>query len=116
MNFAGGTYPNLLMAHPPFQIEANFGYASGFCELLMQSHLGEIHLLPALPKAWPDGKIKGLKARGNYEIDMEWAKGTLKSATVRSLNGTTPKIRIGNEKTQVDLAQDGRVKLLLVKP
>lgn len=116
MNYGGGTYNNLLMAHPPFQIEANFGYASGFCELLMQSHLGEIHLLPALPKAWPDGKIKGLKARGNYEIDIEWENGTLKSANVRSLNGTTPKIRIGNDKTHVDLARDGRVKLQLVQP
>jgi alpha-L-fucosidase 2 len=113
MNYAGGTYPNLLMAHPPFQIEANFGYASGFCELLMQSHLGEIHLLPSLPKAWPNGKIKGLKARGNYEIDMEWENGKLKSATVKSLNGTTPKIRIKNAPTHS--ANDQRVKLIIIK-
>ncbi len=115
MNNAGGTYHNMLMAHPPFQIEANFGYASGFCELLMQSHLGEIHLLPALPKAWPNGKIKGLKARGNYEIDMEWANGKLKSATIKSLNGTTPPIRIKNEPTLTVSTQDKRVKLIMAK-
>lgn len=113
MNYAGGTYPNLLMAHPPFQIEANFGYASGFCELLMQSHLGEIHLLPSLPSSWPDGKIKGLKARGNYEIDMEWANGKLKSATITSHNGTTPKVRIANAPNHS--AKDKRIKMTGVK-
>ena len=115
MNYAGGTYPNLLMAHPPFQIEANFGYASGFCELLMQSHLGEIHLLPSLPKAWPDGKIKGLKARGNYEINMEWANGELRSATIKSPNGTIPKIRIANGKSHIDPNQDQRVQLTHIR-
>ena len=113
MNYAGGTYPNLLMAHPPFQIEANFGYASGFCELLMQSHLGEIHLLPSLPSSWPNGKIKGLKARGNYEIDMEWENGQLKSATIKSLNGTTPKVRIANAPSHSN--NDKRVKITLSK-
>lgn len=112
MNYAGGTYPNLLMAHPPFQIEANFGYASGFCELLMQSHLGEIHLLPSLPKAWSDGEIKGLKARGNYEIDMKWKDGKLVTATINSINGTTPKVRIADGKSHIDPATDSRVKLL----
>ncbi len=113
MNYAGGTYPNLLMAHPPFQIEANFGYASGFCELLMQSHLGEIHLLPSLPSSWPDGKIKGLKARGNYEIDIEWTGGQLKSATIKSLNGTSPKVRIANSPNHSN--NDKRVKIIISK-
>lgn len=112
MNNAGGTYDNLLMAHPPYQIEANFGYASGFCELLMQSHLGELHLLPCLPKAWPNGKISGLKARGNYEIDMEWADGELKKATIKSLTGSTPKVRIGNDTNHVNLNGDPRIRLI----
>lgn len=109
MNFAGGTYHNLLMAHPPFQIEANFGYASGFCELLMQSHLEEIHLLPALPSAWPDGSIKGLKARGNHLVDITWKDGKLQNAIIISPKGITPKVRVGN--TLIDPTKDPRVTL-----
>jgi len=109
MNYAGGTYPNLLMAHPPFQIEANFGYASGFCELLMQSHLGEIHLLPALPTAWPNGKITGLKARGNVIVDIEWENGKLKHATLTPQAGSLPPIRVGSEKHTVNPKSDTRI-------
>lgn len=111
MNHAGGTYPNLLMAHPPFQIDSNFGYAAAFLEMLMQSHLGEIHLLPALPAAWPDGKITGLKARGNHTLDIEWAGGKLTSATITSPPGSTPKIRIGDESEPVDPESDPRIRL-----
>ena len=113
MNYAGGTYHNLLMAHPPFQIEANFGYASGFCELLMQSHLHEIHLLPALPNAWPNGSIKGLKARGNHLIDISWKNGELEKATITSPAGNSPKIRLG--KVVIDPTKDPRITLVTAK-
>jgi alpha-L-fucosidase 2 len=79
----GGLYKNLFSAYPPFQMDANFGYTSGVAEMLLQSHIDVIHLLPALPGKWSNGKITGLKARGNVEISMEWSANTLTRAKVR---------------------------------
>ena len=90
---SGGTYPNFFNAHPPFQIDGNFGSTAGITEMVMQSHAGSIHLLPALPDAWQKGNLRGVKARGGFEVAVEWADGALKMAEIKSLVGNKCTIR-----------------------
>ncbi|SKC04788.1 glycoside hydrolase family 95 protein [Dyadobacter psychrophilus] len=107
----GGSYPNLFDAHPPFQIDGNFGGAAGILELLVQSHQEELHLLPALPKALPDGKVGGLVARGGFEITMEWKNGQLQSVDILSKAGNKCNVRYGSRRLAFDTIKGKHYKL-----
>jgi len=93
----GGTYPNLFDAHPPFQIDGNFGGSAAVAEMLVQSTPDLIELLPAVPKAWSSGKVSGLKARGGYEISMQWEGGQVKNVKIKSKNSTSVRVRMNGE-------------------
>lgn len=106
-----GTYPNLLNAGPPFQIDGNFGATSGIVEMLMQSEVGQVHLLPALPDAWPQGEVHGLHARGGFVVDMRWTAGKLVEASVRSLRGGPCVVRYGKHQVSLETKAGQTYKL-----
>ena len=107
MKRPGGTYPNLFDAHPPFQIDGNFGGTAGICEMLLQSHGTSIELLPALPSAWPEGEVCGLRARGGFKLSISWKNKTVTEATITNMLGKENKAAV---------SYNGKTTMLVLKP
>jgi alpha-L-fucosidase 2 len=110
------TLANLFTTHPPFQIDGNLGITAGICEMLVQSHANEVAILPTLPKGWPTGSVKGLRARGGFEIDATWHRGKITAATVKSVLGKELVLRLPGNPAQVTLTRaDGKAADLTAK-
>ncbi len=105
------TYPNMFDSHPPFQIDGNFGGAAGILEMIVQSWGGEIHLLPALPKAWSEGELRGVRVRGGIDMDIRWAQGSVTGVTLRGRSGTPIVLRHGARAKALTLGTNGRTAL-----
>jgi alpha-L-fucosidase 2 len=111
MHFFGTTTLNLLGNHPPMQMDGNFGVSAAIGEMLLQSHEGEINLLPALPKEWASGSVKGLRARGGFEIDLKWNNGQLQTATVHSTASIACGLRYGSKTANLTLPLGQSIQL-----